>query len=215
MTYVIAGLCGSLDDMNSIEKNAAIGEKDTVYILGGVIGGELSLLTELSMRPNFYPVSDREVLDALRMLGGFTKLLSGGGTPDPGFVAEMKAWASRGGAATLEAFREMDDDMREGIIDYLGEFSLFEETTVKGNDYLLLSAGVEGYTGSEDLYELDPSAFEGEGFDMNSDFAGKTVVTARAKQGQYDKVTNFRSNWCLDCGRAACLRLEDGECFYA
>ena len=215
MTYVIAGLCGSLDDLNSIEKNAAIGEKDTVYILGGVIGGELSLLTELSMRPNFYPVSDREVLDALRMLGGFTKLLSGGGTPDPGFVAEMKAWASRGGAATLEAFREMDDDMREGIIDYLGEFSLFEETTVKGNVYLLLSAGVEGYTGSEDLYELDPSAFEGEGFDMNSHFDGKTVVTARAKQGQYDKVTNFRGNWCLDCGRAACLRLEDGECFYS
>lgn len=215
MTYVIAGLHGSLDDLNSIEKNAAIGEKDTVYILGGVISGELSLLTELSMRPNFYPVSDREVLDALRMLGGFTKLLSGGGTPDPGFVAEMKAWASRGGAATLEAFREMDDDMREGIIDYLGEFSLFEETTVKGKDYLLLSAGVEGYTGREDLYELDPSAFEGEGFDMNSHFDGKTVVTARAKQGQYDKVTNFRGNWCLDCGRAACLRLEDGECFYS
>ena len=121
MTYVIAGLCGSLDDLNSIEKNAAIGEKDTVYILGGVIGGELSLLTELSMRPNFYPVSDREVLDALRMLGGFTKLLSGGGTPDPGFVAEMKAWASRGGAATLEAFREMDDDMR-GLLITSGNF---------------------------------------------------------------------------------------------
>lgn len=216
MTYVIAGLHGSLDDFCSLEKNAAMGEKDTVYILGGIVGGDLSLVTELSMRPNVYPVSDKDALDALRMLGGFTKLLAGGGTPDPSFVAEMKAWASRGGAETLEAFRGMDDDMREGILDYLGEFSLFEETTIKGREWLLLSAGVEGYTGNEDLYELDPSAFAGVGFDMNSDtFAGRTVVTARAKQGQYDKITNFRGNWCLDCGKAACLRLEDGECFYA
>lgn len=216
MTYVIAGLNGSLDSFNSVEKNAAIGEKDTVYILGGMVGGDLSLLTELSMRPNVYPVSDKDALDALRMLGGFTKLLSGGGSPDPEFVSEMKVWASHGGAEILDAFRGMDDDMREGILDYLGEFSLFEEAVVKGKDWLLLSAGINGYTGNEDLYELDPSAFAGEGFDMDSDaFAGKTVVTARAKQGQYDKATNFRGNWCLDCGKAVCLRLEDCECFYA
>ena len=49
MTYIISGICGSLEKYNALKENAFIKDTDTVYILGGVCGGDLSLLAELSM----------------------------------------------------------------------------------------------------------------------------------------------------------------------
>ncbi len=215
MTYVIGGLNGSLDSFNTLEKAAGITDDDTVYVLGGVIGGDLSLLTELSMRANVYAVAGKSELDAAKLLGGFARLLAGGGSPDPAFIADMQRWAADGGAEVLDAFRAMDADMREGVIEYLEELALFEEAKVGTDRYLLLSAGIDGYRPGDDLYDIEPGSFVGEGFDIKSETVeGYAVITAKARHADSDRITTSGNNVCLDCGRAVCLRLDDSAEFY-
>lgn len=215
MTYVIGGLNGSLDAFKTLENVAGITDDDTVYVLGGVVGGDLSLLTELSMMANVYSVAGKRELDAAKMLGGFARLLAGGGSPDPAFVSDMQAWAADGGAEVLDAFRTMDADMREGVIDYLEDLALFEESESGGHKYLLLSAGIDGYRPGDDPYGLEPESFAGEGFDIKSETVeGYAVITAKARHADSDRITVSGVNVCLDCGRAVCLRLEDLSEFY-
>ena len=95
MTYIISGICGSLEKYNTLKENAFIKDTDTVYILGGVCGGDLSLLAELSMCANVYPIMSKSDYDSFRMLRGFEKALQSTGDPDPKFIAEMKVEVMR------------------------------------------------------------------------------------------------------------------------
>lgn len=214
MTYVICGLNGSLEKYNKLKEAARIGKNDIVYMLGGIAADDLSLLTELSMCENVYPVMDKSDYTALKMLGGFDKMLKSGETPDAKYITEMKKWVADGGQSVLDSYRTFDADMKEGVLDYLGDFALFEETDVKGKEYLLLSAGITGFSQDTDLYDLEPSNFISKPLDMDKKyFSDKMIVTASAKQ-EYSEITQVANNICLACGRAACIRLEDGEKFY-
>ena len=215
MTYIISGICGSLEKYNALKENAFIKDTDTVYILGGVCGGDLSLLAELSMCANVYPVMSKCDYDSFRMLRGFEKALQSTGDPDPKFITEMKKWIAEGGQEMLGAFRAFDSDMKEGILDYMEEFTLFEEADVKGKEYVLLPMGITPFAKNTDLYDLEAQNFLSKPLDTEKKyFDGKTVVSAETKQ-KYEKITKVGENISLDCGKAVCLRLEDLSEFYA
>lgn len=214
MTYVICGLNGSLEKYNELKETARINKNDIVYVLGGIAADDLSLLTELSMCENVYPVMDKADYTALKMLGGFDKMLKSGETPDAKYISEMKKWVAEGGQSVLDSYRSLDADMKEGVLDYLGDFALFEETEINGKEYLLLSAGITGYSKDVDLYDLEPSNFISKPLDMDKKyFSDKIIITASAKQ-EYSEITQTANNICLACGRAACLCLENGKKLY-
>ena len=215
MTYIICGICGSVEKFEELKSKAFIKDTDTVYVLGGVCGGDLSLLCELSMCANVYPVMAKCDYDAFRMLRGFEKALKNTGDPDPKFISDMKKWVADGGQDMLAAFRAFDADMKEGILDYMEEFTLFEETEVAGKEYILLSAGISGYTKNTDLYELEAQSFLSKPLDLEKKyFDGKTVITAKSKQ-ECTSVTRVGDNISLDCGKAVCLCLNDMSELYA
>ena len=215
MTYIISGICGDLQKYEALKENAFIKDTDTVYILGGACGGDLSLLCELSMCANVYPVMAKCDYDAFRMLRGFEKALKNTGDPDPKFITEMKKWVAEGGQDMLAAFRAFDADMKEGILDYMEEFTLFEEASVKGKEYVLIPMGITPYTKNTDLYDLEAQNFLSKPLDLEKKyFDGKTVITASSKQ-ECDKVTRVGDNISIDCGKAICLRLDDMSEFYA
>jgi len=214
MTYVISGLNGSLEKYKELKKLAKIKDTDTVYAVGGIATGDLELLNELSMEANVYSVMDKNDWRALRMLSGFEKMLGSGGTPDIEYITEMRAWVADGGQSVLDAFMASDADTKEGILDYLGELSMFEEAEIKGKEYLIIGAGLSDYEG-EDLYELEPESFIAEPLDMEKKYLdGKIMITARATRS-YDKITRVGDNICLDCGCAVCLCLETLKELYA
>ncbi len=220
MTYVIANLHGALDKYQAMLEKIRFSKKDILYVLGDTADyGEdpVALLTELSMCENVYPVAGEHDFLALRMLSGFDKMLKNGSMPDADFAAEMTAWAADGGAATLEGFRALDEDMREGLLDYLSEFSLFEEVEAGGRTYVLVHAGINNFDAEKELDEYEPEDFftipERENY-----YTDRVVVVGHAptNSGKIEKAGNLIRIDCgvKDGGALACLCLETGEEFY-
>ena len=220
MTYVVANLHGALDKYKALLERIRFSKKDILYVLGDTADyGEdaAALLTELSMCENVYPIAGEHDFLALRMLSGFDKMLKSGAMPEADFAAEMTAWAADGGAAMLEGFRALDEDMREGLLDYLSEFALFEEVEAGGKDYVLVHAGINGFDVEKELDDYEPEDF----FTVPSEeryYADRIVIVGHTPtaSGKIEKTPNLIHMDCgvKDGGALGCLCLETGEEFY-
>jgi serine/threonine protein phosphatase 1 len=198
-----------------------------MYILGDIVDyGEesMELIGDLSIRYNVYPIVGEHDYTALKMLSGFEKMLKSGETPDKKFITKMTEWTADGGQSTLDSFRTLDEEMREGIIDYLTDMTIFEEAEVKGEKYLLVHAGIAGFKKGIDLEALKPQAFFTEPLDMSKKyFDDVTVVVGHVptteENGGDGKIFYGNGSINIDCGEArggtvGCLRLDDMKEFY-
>jgi serine/threonine protein phosphatase 1 len=223
MTYVISDIHGNYEKFKSILSQISFRESDVMYILGDILDyGEesMELIADLSIRLNVYPIAGEHDFLAARMLSGFSSMLKSGSAPDPEFISEMTAWVQDGGQNTLEAFRDLDEDQREGVLEYLEEMMLFDEVTVKGKKYVMVHAGIADYDENTDLEDYLPEDFFSEPLDASYALMdGATVIVGHAptKSG---KIEYGEGSILIDCGageggKLGCLRLEDGKEFYA
>ena len=228
MTYVVSNLHGCLKKFTRLLQEIRFTDNDVMYVLGDIVDmGEepIELLCDLSMRFNVIPVLGDCDYRALRLLTELDKLLRDGGTPDPEILGEMTAWITDGGAKTMEGFKALDDDMKEGVLEYLSDMSLYEEAEVGGKRYLLLHAGIADFDPETPLEDYMPEDFIREPLDPHSPYfddvtviAGHvpTYTLAGAEKGKI-----YRGEGCIliDCGAAfdeplGCLCLENGREFY-
>ena len=227
MTYVVSNLHGDNTGFQKLLQTIKFKDSDVLYVLGDSVDfGEesMELVGDLSVRYNVYPIVGEHDYTAVKMLSGFEKMLKSGETPDKKFIAKMTEWAQDGGQVTLEAFRTLDAEMREGIIDYLSDMTLYEEVTAGGKDYILVHAGIAGYKDGIDLDSLKPEAFFTEALDLTKKyFDDKTVVVGHnpttEDNGGNGKIFYGNGSINIDCGEArggtvACLRLDDLKEYY-
>lgn len=227
MTYVVANLHGSYAKFKELLKLISFKDSDIMYVLGDVVDyGEegMELVGDLSIRYNVYPIVGDHDYKAVRMLSGFEKMIKSGETPDKKFISEMTEWAADGGQVTLDSYRTLDAEMREGILDYLSDMTLYEEVTVGGKDYILVHAGIKGYKNGIELDSLEPQAFFVEALDLTKKyFDDKTVIVGHnpttEDNGGDGRIFYGNGSIAIDCGEArggtvGCLRLEDMKEFY-
>ncbi|MBR2335198.1 MAG: metallophosphoesterase [Clostridia bacterium] len=227
MTYVVANLHGNYAKFKQLLKTISFKDTDIMYILGDIVDyGEegMELVGDLSIRYNVYPIVGEHDYTAAKMLSGFERMLKSGETPDKKFITKMTEWAADGGQVTLDSFRTLDAEMREGIIDYLSDMTLYEEVTVGGKDYLLVHAGIAGFKKGIDLESLKPEAFFSESLDLTKKyFDDKTIIVGHnpttEENGGDGKIFYGNGSIAIDCGEArggtvGCLRLEDMKEFY-
>ena len=125
-----------------------------------------------------------------------------------------------GGQATLSAFRELSEDEREGVLEYLEEMTLFEEVEVHGTQYLLLHAGIADYDPDTDLEDYQPEDFFSEPLDASYPLIeGTTVIVGHVPTAD-GRIVRGEGSIFIDCGAAedgklACLCLETGKEYYA
>ena len=223
MTYVIANIHGNYEKFKDILSQISFREEDTMYVLGDMVDyGEesMELIADLSVRLNVYPVAGEHDFLAARMLKGFDRMLKSGASPDPDYIAEMTQWVKEGGQTTLEGFRALDEEQREGVLDYLEEMTLFEEVELKGKKYLLLHAGIADFDPDADLYDYLPEDFFSEPLDASYPLIEDTTVVVGHAPTASGKITYGEGSIFIDCGVAeggklACLCLENGKEFYA
>ena len=228
MTYVISDIHGNLDKFNEILKKIRFTDNDTMYILGDIVDmGEnpMELLCDISMRYNVISIVGDHDLMALKLLRELDKILRGDASPDPEIMNELTVWIRKGGARTIEGFKALDDDMKEGVLEYLEELSLYEEVEVKGKKYLLLHAGIADFDPSTPLEDYMPEDFINESLDPSLPlFDDVTVIAGHTPTeklgGESGKIFYGDGSIFIDCGAGyghslACLRLEDGKEFYA
>ncbi len=221
MTYVISDIHGSYGKLKEMLEMIRFSDDDLLYVLGDMVdvGDEpIEVLLDFSMRSNVYPIIGECDLRAAKLLSAFDKM-SRGGEPDGECIAEMSVWVNEGGKPTLEGFRILDDDMKEGIIDYLTDCTLYEELTVNGKDYLLVHAGIADFSPDTDIDDYQPEDFVSEPLDSGRRyFEDKTIIVGHTPT-ESGKIEYGNGSIMIDCGvscggKLACLRLEDGKEFY-
>ena len=220
MTYVVSNLHGALDKYRALLDKIHFSAKDILYVLGDTADyGEdaVALLTEMSMAENVYSVAGEHDYRALRFLSGFDKMLRDGSMPDADFATEMAAWAADGGKETLDGFRALDAEMREGLLDYLADLTLYEEVEAGGKEFLLVHGGIAGFDANKALDEYEPEDFFAD-VARRAYFEDKTVVMGHTptKSGKIEREMGVIYLDCgaKDGGAVACLCLETDEEFY-
>lgn len=221
MTYVMAGLYGELDKYREMMKKIAFGKEDILYVLGDMVdyGAEsIPLLVELSMCENVYAIAGDHDFRALRMLSGFDRMLREGAMPDAAFKEEMQSFAADGGAVTLAGFRELDADMKEGVLDYLSELPLFEEAEVCGREYLLVHAGIAGFDPDKNLEDHRPEDFFTPEYPKGGLPDGRVLLVGHTPTPS-GRIVERDGVIFLDCGvkdgkALGCLCLETRKAYY-
>ena len=222
MTYVVSNLHGCYQKYKELLKAIKFKDTDIMYVLGDIVdyGDEpMELIADLSMRYNVYPVVGEHDYTAIRMLGNFDRMLKDGGEPDPDYIAEMTEWATHGGKVTLDGFRALDDEMKEGVIDYLSDLALYEEVTAGGKTYLLVHAGIADFDPDADLDDYLPEDFISTPAELDGHyFDDKTLVVGHVPTAS-GKIERGEGVIAIDCGayfggQLGCLCLETGEEFY-
>ena len=222
MTYVMSDIHGNYEKFMEMIEKIRLRDDDILYILGDSVdvGDEpMELLNDLSMRLNVYAIAGEHDYLAARMLHGFDKMLKSGAAPDAGYISEMTAWVQDGGQTTLDGFRNLDAEEREGVLEYLADMTLFEEVEVKGKEYLLLHAGIANYDPDAELDDYAPEDFFAEALDASYALVdGKTLVVGHVptKSGkiEYGEGSIFINCGVAEGGRLACLCLENGKEYY-
>ena len=227
MTYVVSDLHGCFDQFKDLLKKIRFTDNDVLYVLGDIVDyGEepMELLCDLSMRFNVIPILGDHDYRALRLLRELDTMLRGG-APDPEVLGEMTSWIADGGQKTMEGFKALDDDMKEGVLEYLEDMSLYEEVTVGGKTYVLVHAGIADFDPDTDLEDYMPEDFIREPADPSLPYFDDKILvvghvpTYTLPEAQKGKILRTDSCILMDCGAAfgeplGCLCLETGEEVY-
>lgn len=225
MTYVMSDIHGEYSLFQKMLEEIRFSDNDVLYIAGDFVDfGEdpMGLLCDVSMRANVIPVAGERDLLALRMLTELDRVLSSAGALQAS--EEMRDWMENGGRSTMLGFHALSEDMREGVLDYLADMVLFEEVTVKDEDYLIVHAGLKGHEDTP-LEDLTPEAFLSEPLDPSREyFEDKTVVvghvhTSDLPDADKDMIYYGEGSIFLDCGAGkggvlGCLCLDNGKEYY-
>lgn len=232
-TYVISDIHGEYDRFLELLDKIKLGEEDILYILGDVLDRgphpirTLLLLMEMS---NAVCLAGNHELMALECLEFLMKEITDMsiGELDEKMLGNLVTWQYNGSRTTIEEFRALSREMQSSVIDFLKEFSIYEELSVNGKDYLLVHGGLGNYKPEKDIedYSLKELIWDRAEYDI-SYFEDVYVVTGHTPTQEISGNPRpgyiFRGNnhIAIDCGcnrpdgRLGAICLDTGEEFYA
>jgi serine/threonine protein phosphatase 1 len=230
MIYVMSDMHGCYDKYSTMLDKIGFCDDDTLFVVGDAIdfGPEpIRILTDMSCRSNVYPILGDHEYTARKML----KLLGGVAsdkTPEDltaDDIKALKAWLADGGATTLEAFRALEPDEREGILDYLEEFAPYEIAEAGGHVFVLVHAGLAGYRPDRELDTYTPEDFIyepaalGKRYFKNAYLVTGHTPTYKIDEKYRGRIYSESGRLAIDCGaahgeRLGCVCLDTGKAYY-
>lgn len=228
--YVVSDLHGDYEGFMQVLRKINFTENDVMYINGDIIdGGEdgIKLLQFLMMKVNIYPIiGDHEFL-AIKCLDFLSQDMESVSVKniDPECMKALMEWQKMGGQATIDAFKALSEEEKESIMDYLGEFSLYEETEVNGKEYVIVHAGIDSFDPDKDMEDYSPEELIYKSPDYDKVyFEDKYLITghknvAEIHGAKADEVYMKNNHIAIDCGagfggRVACLCLNTMKVVY-
>lgn len=219
MTYVMSDIHGHRERFDSIMEQIDLQPEDKLYILGDVIDRNrhgLSILYQLMRMPNVTLLLGNHeymMLDALE-------------NPDDPWVWDL--WYDNGGRVTHYHWTRIPVYAQKLFLQYLKSLPINVSIQVDGKDYLLVHGAPE-ICWSKDMsrYKNATAYAVWERIDPDTKYVkGQTIIfghtpTLNYQDGSPLRIWEGENKIGIDCGCAypvgclACLRLEDGEVFYA
>ncbi len=227
MFYCCSDIHGCYEKYLALLKRIGFSDDDTLFVLGDAIDrgtDSIALLKDMMLRPNVIPIMGNHEYMALQVLRGLMKEI----TDDSivGFeetLQMMLLWQKEGGDQTLSAFQKLSRDEQYAIVEYLLEFSYYEEICVNGNDFVLVHAGLDHFDEKRLLedYALHELIFNRLDYDRTY-FKDRYLVSGhtptRLIHGK-DEVYQEHHHIAIDCGcvfggKLAAVCLDTLELYY-
>lgn len=230
MIYVISDIHGEYESYKNLLKKINFSDSDELYILGDCIdrGNEpLKLLQDMMMHPNIFPIIGNHEYMALKVLKQLMEEITEESCErilSSDLMQELLIWQQDGGNVTLEQLQKLTLEERYDIIEYLEEFSLYEEIEVNGRQFVLVHAGLDNFNEEKSLdeYALYELIFHAPDYDKRY-YQNKFLVTGHrptmSHDGNTGQVVMKNNHIAIDCGKVfggnlAAICLDTMEIFY-
>lgn len=231
MIYVMSDLHGCYNKYRQMLEKIKLNNNDTLYILGDVIDrgdAGLDILFDIMKKPNVIPILGNHEYMAYTVLKklnveikeyNYKKHLS---AED---IEAYENWMFNGGITTFKQFSKLDKEKRKAIIDFIGDFELYDELEVGGREYLLVHGGVGEFKEEKDIEECNLLEVIWSRCDYSKQYyKNKYLVTGhtptyRIGKEYEGKIYKKNNHIAIDCGAAhgkplGCICLDTLEEFY-
>ena len=231
LNYVISDLHGQYDSYEKLLKKIHFTDDDTLYLLGDVLDygdGGLRILNDAMGRSNVFPILGDHEMTAARLLHRMRLQEQGKKPPSAAFQKEFSAWITTGGGMpTVTAFRLLNDEEQDSVLEYLREECVpYELAEVGKKTFLLVHAGIPAGCTADGLDDCPvKELITGHAEFPQEAPEGMTLVTGHTPTEELDEENGGRALFsehhiAIDCGAAdggfaCCLCLDDGTCHYA
>lgn len=218
--------------MEILEKIDFKGE-DTLYVLGDVLDrgpNPIKVLLKLMEMPNAICLVGNHEYMAIECLTFLLKEVTDRSLEELDFktLENLVTWQYNGAKSTIDEFRALSVEMQEEVIEFIKDFSIYEELEVNGQKYLLVHAGLGNFEQDKDIedYSLHDLVWKRAEYDRQY-YEDKIVITGHTPTQMIENNPNpgfvYKKNNHLgiDCGaylpegRLAAVCLETGEEFYS
>ena len=231
MIYCMADIHGNYEGYLEMLKKIRLQDSDTLYVLGDVVdrgNGSMKILQDMMLRYNVIPLLGNHEYMAVQCLGFLMKEITEDTLEnlEEGILQGLLEWQRVGGQETIAEFQKLSYEEKLDILDYLEEFSLYEEIAVKGREYVLVHAGLDGFSPDKPLdeYGLHELIFNKPDYSKEY-FVDRYLVTGHTPtrmidgNSMPDYIYKGNHHIAIDCGsgyggRLGAICLDTGEEFY-
>lgn len=229
--YVVSDIHGEHKLFLKLLQKIEFKKDDTLYILGDIIDrgvNPITTLIQIMKMPNVICLLGNHELMALECLEFLMQEITDMSIEalDEKMLNNLLTWQYNGSKSTIDQFRKLDGEMQQSVIEFIKEFSIYEEITVAGKDYLLVHAG-GGYHPEKDIeeYSLKELIWDRAEYDVQY-YPDRYVITGHTptmdiKDNPHPGyIYQANNHIAIDCGccfpggRLGCLRLDDMKEFY-
>lgn len=231
MTYVMSDLHGQYEKYKEMLARIHFSDRDELFVLGDVLDRgpqPISLLWDMSMRANVYPLLGNHDAMAARVLQRLWVEITEENCEEHLSAKDLSllsAWLSDGGDTTLAEFRKLPNSHKEGVLDYLLEFAPYEEVTVGENRFVLVHGGLPDFSPEKPLSAYDPAEMITARTDYSKEFyKDRYLVTGHTptclwSSAYRGRILRLGRHIAIDCGAGSdlplgCIRLDDFAEFY-
>ncbi len=233
MDYAISDIHGEYNQFMRLLDKIRFSDSDTLYVIGDTIDRgpqPIKVLQFMMEQPNIIPIVGNHELMAITNLRLLMKEITGEmldslSVSDYGLLTD---WMFNGCESTLSDFRKLGNEERLDIMDYLEDFSTYEEVCTAGKNYLLVHAGLGNFSRekSMDDYTIDELVWERPDYTKRY-FDDVYVVTGHTPTQLIDDnprpgyIYRNENHIAIDCGafieggRLSAICLDTGEEYYS
>lgn len=204
MIYVCSDIHGDYEKYIRIFEIINFTDNDMLFILGDIVdrgNDSIKILQDMMYRHNVIPIlGNHEYMAKVVLEKCVNEIIEDNvHILDKNLTSSIADWFINGGLTTFNEFKELSNSDKYAILNYIEEFLVYEEISVKGQDYILIHAGISNFDESKNMneYYLDELLFERTDYSKTY-FKDKILITGHTPVSQiqenHNKNTIFKAN---------------------
>ena len=165
MIYLISDIHGCFEEYKELLEKIHFCDSDELYVLGDVVdrGPEpMEVLKDMMLRPNVYPILGNHDYMALTILKKYNVEVTAANAEThltQKDILNYFHWKEDGGSTTIDTFKKLNKEEKREILEYLEDFSIYEEVFLNGKRYILTHGDIHGASDEKSLEEHHFSHF--------------------------------------------------------